>query len=333
MHHRANRLFMKKFNLSIPAPCHERWEQMAPVEQGRFCNSCQKTVIDFTNMTDQQLAAYFKKPIGNVCGRFAPDQLERDITVPTKRIPWLRYFFQFTLPAFLLSLKAAGQKTERVEKVNVICKVGDTSIKKTLQEASPICGLSGKVIDDKGNPIPFASVFIKGTEQGTACDAEGSFRLSYQQALPFTLQISAIGFQAKEYLVSDTNAKEVVLATMQEQWMGEVVVVGYVIPKRKHVPLINASKRDTAFNKFSVYPNPARSNGTLTIDCKKMAKGVYTLQVLAVDGRPVLSQQLELEQKGGLLRTDLPTLTAGQYVLTLMHNASKKVFSEKIQVL
>ena len=324
---------MSKFNLSIPTPCHERWAHMTPKEQGRYCSSCQKTVIDFTNMTDQQLAAFFKKPMGHVCGRFAKDQLERDITVPAKRIPWLRYFFQFTLPAFLLSLKAGAQKESRVEMVRMISPTGDSSIKKTLQETMPICGLSGKVTDDKGNPIPHASVFIKGTRQGTACDAEGRFRLSYKQALPFTLQVSATGFQAKEHLVSDTNSNEIVVTTMQEQLMGEVVVVGYVIPKKKHVPLISASKRDTAFNQFGVYPNPARSKGAITIDCKKMAKGAYTLQLLTVEGRSVLSKQLELEQKGGLLRTDLPSLTAGQYILTLMNNASKRVYSEKMQVL
>ena len=82
-----------------------------------------------------------------------------------------------------------------------------------------------------------------------------------------------------------------------------------------------------------MYPNPARSNGTLTIDCKKMAKGTYTLQLVTVSGSTVLSKQLELDQKGGLLRTDLPAISPGQYVLTLTHNVSNKLYSEKIQVL
>src|SRR6476620_134387 len=125
---------MHKFTLSIPTPCHENWDQMTPVEKGRFCGACQKTVIDFTNMTDQQLAAFFKKPTGSVCGRFVKDQLERNITVPTKRIPWLRYFFQFTLPAFLLSLKATGQKVERVEKISVVYSKADTLANKLNQE-------------------------------------------------------------------------------------------------------------------------------------------------------------------------------------------------------
>ena len=64
----------KKFQLQIPEPCRESWDKMTPVEQGRFCDSCQKTVVDFTAMSDMQLAAFFKKPsTGSVCGRFYND--------------------------------------------------------------------------------------------------------------------------------------------------------------------------------------------------------------------------------------------------------------------
>jgi hypothetical protein len=101
---------MKKINLTIPKPCHENWDQMSPAEQGRFCGACQKTVIDFTNRSDRELAAFFKKPMGSVCGRFHQDQLNREIAVPKKQIPWLRYFFHIAWPAFILMLKSCGPK-------------------------------------------------------------------------------------------------------------------------------------------------------------------------------------------------------------------------------
>ncbi|ANE52910.1 T9SS type A sorting domain-containing protein [Flavisolibacter tropicus] len=264
---------MHKFTLSIPTPCHENWDQMTPVEKGRFCASCQKTVIDFTNMTDQQLAAYFKKPTGSVCGRFVKDQLERNITVPTKRIPWLRYFFQFTLPAFLFSLKATGQKVERVEKISIVHSKTD----------SPINKLSQEVTRDK---------------------------LQY-----------------------DTVRNDMALTSALQGIAGGVMVIHNPKRTKKAIPLISNAKQDTAFNQFSVYPNPARSNGTVTIDCKKLARGAYSMQIVAIEGRPVYTKQLELEQKGGLLRTELPALTPGQYVITLTSIDSKKVFTEKIQVL
>jgi hypothetical protein len=38
----------KKFQLQIPEPCHEDWNKMTPVHKGRFCDSCEKAVVDFT---------------------------------------------------------------------------------------------------------------------------------------------------------------------------------------------------------------------------------------------------------------------------------------------
>ncbi|MBK9634712.1 MAG: hypothetical protein IPO64_09410 [Bacteroidetes bacterium] len=46
--------------IQIPTPCHENWDEMIPNEKGNFCKVCNKTVIDFTNMSEQELIAYFE---------------------------------------------------------------------------------------------------------------------------------------------------------------------------------------------------------------------------------------------------------------------------------
>src|SRR5213594_668601 len=99
----------KKLQLQITSPCHENWNNMAQVEKGRFCASCKKKVIDFSYMSDREMALFFKKSTGSVCGRFFENQLNRDIDVPKKRIPWIKYFVQFALPAFLVSCGARMQ--------------------------------------------------------------------------------------------------------------------------------------------------------------------------------------------------------------------------------
>ena len=113
----------KKIQLTIAEPCHENWDGMTPVEKGKFCGSCQKQVVDFSNMSDRQVAEFFKKPsTGSVCGRFMTDQLDRPIEIPRKRIPWVRYFFQITLPAFLMSMKVSASKTQGEIKIKTVTK-------------------------------------------------------------------------------------------------------------------------------------------------------------------------------------------------------------------
>ena len=68
---------MKRIKISIPEPCHEKWSEMTPIDIGRFCSSCQKCVIDFTTMSNTQIAGYLKNG-NNLCGRFMKTQLQEE---------------------------------------------------------------------------------------------------------------------------------------------------------------------------------------------------------------------------------------------------------------
>ena len=51
----------KSISLSIQmnTPCDENWNGMEPTEEGQFCNKCQKPVINFVDLSDQQILQYF----------------------------------------------------------------------------------------------------------------------------------------------------------------------------------------------------------------------------------------------------------------------------------
>lgn len=70
--------------IQIPEPCHEDWDKMLPTQQGRYCESCCKTVVDFELLSDQEVLNYFAKNTGKVCGRFNTQQLNRPLEVTTK---------------------------------------------------------------------------------------------------------------------------------------------------------------------------------------------------------------------------------------------------------
>lgn len=69
----------EKTQLLIYNPCQEQWGNMQPDKEGRYCGSCQKTVVDLTMMSDQEILAWFARGHKNICGRATEDQLNRDL--------------------------------------------------------------------------------------------------------------------------------------------------------------------------------------------------------------------------------------------------------------
>ncbi len=84
--------------------------------------------------------------------------------------------------------------------------------------------LSGQVNDDKGQPLPGATVTIKGTTNGTATDTAGRFSLTTNLKFPFTIVFSEVGFQPQEFLIKDAKSKVAVQLTTQSLLINEVVI-------------------------------------------------------------------------------------------------------------
>ncbi|NML21685.1 SusC/RagA family TonB-linked outer membrane protein [Pseudoflavitalea sp. G-6-1-2] len=82
--------------------------------------------------------------------------------------------------------------------------------------------VSGQVKDEKGDPVPFASVKVKGKPTGVSADATGYFTIEIGEA-EATLLVSSQGFTAKEYPVSGTKFLELAL-TRNPNELQEVVV-------------------------------------------------------------------------------------------------------------
>jgi len=62
----------------ISNPCHENWDSMTPQSGGRHCDTCNKTVIDFTTRSEIEITEFLTKHTGEkLCGRFSEHQLEK----------------------------------------------------------------------------------------------------------------------------------------------------------------------------------------------------------------------------------------------------------------
>ena len=137
---------MKKneIQISIPNPCHENWDAMTPTEIGKFCSSCQKEVIDFSRMIDQEIRRILNSFKETPCGRFNINQLERPLIteIPVNRsLTWMKY-----AASLLLVFQGA----------NAISQSTDTTISpksedKTTRDTIKKIEISGIVLDSNTN--------------------------------------------------------------------------------------------------------------------------------------------------------------------------------------
>jgi len=96
--------------------------------------------------------------------------------------------------------------------------------------------IKGKLINEKGEPVAFASVVIKGTKAGVETDAAGKFTLAVKR-IPLTIECSAIGYSPVEKMLTKKDFKDslayvTITINASESKLDEVVVVGYGTTKR-----------------------------------------------------------------------------------------------------
>lgn len=91
--------------------------------------------------------------------------------------------------------------------------------------------VKGKVTNDKVEPLPNASVLVKGTTTGTTTDDKGDFSINVPNSKA-VLVISAVGHQTHEITVGNQTHVDVVLLTGEASELESVVVVGYGTQKK-----------------------------------------------------------------------------------------------------
>lgn len=91
--------------------------------------------------------------------------------------------------------------------------------------------VKGKVTNDKAEPMPNASVLVKGTTTGVTTGDDGSFSINVPNTRA-VLVISAIGYQTREVTVGNQTNIDVVLPVAESGELESVVVVGYGTQKK-----------------------------------------------------------------------------------------------------
>ena len=148
---------------------------------------------------------------------------------------------------------------------------------------------SGTVVDEQGEPIIGASVFLKGSKNGVFSDIKGEFRLeNVAEGSPIT--ISYIGCKTVE-----TKAAAGMRVVMREdnEMLGEVVVVGYGVQKKS---VVTASIAKVSSDELAATA-PVRMDNAL----KGLAAGVT---VTSSSGQPGAAARIRVRGIGTINNSD-----------------------------
>lgn len=92
--------------------------------------------------------------------------------------------------------------------------------------------ITGSVTDGNKQSIPGANVSIVGDRSGTSTDFDGTFKLTTSVKLPFTIKVSAVGFETKTVNVTSVSQKVNVFLKDEETKLDEIVVSASRTPER-----------------------------------------------------------------------------------------------------
>ena len=105
--------------------------------------------------------------------------------------------------------------------------------------------VTGKIIDDLGEPVVGANVVVKGTTNGTISDIDGNFSLSVNDLKKNILVVSFVGYNTHEEPLKGRNKVGIKLESSVIN-LGEVVAIGYGTQTRRQITgsVANVSEKD-----------------------------------------------------------------------------------------
>lgn len=90
--------------------------------------------------------------------------------------------------------------------------------------------ISGKVVDEKGSPIPYATIKVKGSSTAVSADVNGVFTIRAKTG--DVLEVTAVGQKNNSVSIDQQNLVTVALENAGEEGLQEVVVTGAYNIKR-----------------------------------------------------------------------------------------------------
>ena len=107
--------------------------------------------------------------------------------------------------------------------------------------------IMGKVVDNTGDPLIGASVYLEGTSTGTITDVDGNFTIKDVDNGSVNLVVSYVGFKSKTVSVNVSGKTDVGTITMESDAVmlsAIEVVADYAVERKTPVAFVKLDKKE-----------------------------------------------------------------------------------------
>ena len=214
--------------------------------------------------------------------------------------------------------------------------------------------IEGKIIDESGNTIEGADIWLTENKQKTKSQSNGSF--IFERVNRYELKkicISKVGYEKIEMnLLPKVNMQLGNIVLKKKEEILDEVTVGYYAPRRstmsgavRCISSIAFEKSSTinfdtvtkkiqkVFNKESIkiYPNPAPKNSIIHISIKEA--GEYDLHFFDMQSKLISTRKINIKNDRQITEFVLPSnISTGNYIIAIVNNKTQKQVTEKIVV-
>lgn len=174
-------------------------------------------------------------------------------------------------------------------------------------------------ISNEDDVLPFANIIIKNSTKGVFSDDFGNFSIKAKPS--DTLQISFLGYKAKEVVVGEQTNFNILLKDYIE--LGPVIITAYpTCRKEKHIICCRGKsvviateevKRSNNVEKVKLYPNPSK-DGVFQM---KLIDDISEVNILVADltGRIIINKTHRTLDSNVII--DLSNQPSGIYIMSM----------------